>query len=886
MTIASGTRLGPYEIISTIGAGGMGDVYKARDTRLDRTVAIKIVRTDFSERFEREAKSISALNHPNICTLHDVGRVRPDGASAGQGEEVSFLVMEFVDGAPIAGPLPLADVLRYGIQICDALEAAHKKSIVHRDLKPGNILATKSGIKLLDFGLAKLQRGTTGPPGNEATVAALTGAHTIVGTPQYMAPEQIEGHDADARTDIFALGCVLYELITGKRAFEGKTSSNIMAAILATEPRKISELAPVTPPTLEWVVARCLEKDPDARWQNARDVALQLKWIADHPAEAATASAGGNRTSRSGLLIGLAAGIAITAAGMWFWISSSSPGSTQATAPAPLGLSVVLPPGVSLLNSGNQRDIALSPDGRTIAFAGLTTSGPVIFLRSLDGFDALKIRGTEGGLGPFFSPNGQWIGFMSDGVLKKIPIGGGAAVTICDAPGLRGSVWLADDTIVLSPSPTGPLMRVSAQEGSAPTALTKLDAAQGEKTHRTLIGLPGGKAVVFIIGSNEIGTYDDARIVALTLETGRVTELVKGYAPMYSPTGHLLYVRQGSVFAVPFDAATLKTGGSPVQVLKDIATQPNYGTATFDIAPTGALIYAPGGDQTERDALRFVDRNGKITASGAAEGHYFQMDMSHDGKRLTLGIGGANNVQWTYDIARNQWSRLTVRLDVEQGVWTHNDSGVTYWSGVDLRTIAADGSRSEQVLVSAEQAAGRSIFPESWSGDGQMLSVGVYTPGKGYDIWLYSARDKKLKPIVETRFDEFGGRLSPDGKWLAFASTESGRPEIFVRAVDGSGAKYPVSPEPSDVVRWAKNGRELLYGTQKGVFAVAFTPGQTPGLGPPMRLFGWDVELGEVVGLAPAPDGSRFAMLNRKPRPPLTEIRLVTNWTETLLRQR
>jgi serine/threonine-protein kinase len=877
MPLTPGVRLGPYEIIGAIGAGGMGDVYKARDTRLDRTVAIKIVRTDFSERFEREAKSISALNHPNICTLHDVGN--QDGTA--------YLVMEFVDGAPIAGPLPLADVLRYGIQICEALEAAHKKSIVHRDLKPANILATRSGIKLLDFGLAKLQTRVAGAPGNEATVAALTGAHTIVGTPQYMAPEQIEGHDADARTDIFALGCVLYELITGQRAFEGKTASSIMAAILATEPRKISELSPVTPPTLEWVVARCLEKDPDARWQSARDVALQLKWIADHPAEAAATSAGSQATSRRGLLIGLAAGIAITAAAGWFWISSRSPATASPASSAPLSLSIVLPPGVSLLNSGSQRDVALSPDGRTIAFAGLTSNGPAIFVRALDRFDAVKIAGAEGGQGPFFSPDGQWIGFMAAGALKKIPIGGGAAVTICDAPGLRGSVWLADDTIAFSPSPTGPLMRVSAQAGSVPTALTKLDTAQREKTHRTLIGLPGGKAVVFVIGSNEIGKYDEARIVALTIDSGQITELVRGgYAPSYSPTGHLLYVQQGSIFAVPFDAATLKTGGSPVQVVKDIATLPNYGTATFDIAPTGEMIYAPGGDQTERDALVFVDRQGKITPSGAADGHYFQLDMARDGKRLTLGIGGANNVQWTYDIARNQFSRLTVRLDVEQGVWTSDGSGVTYWSGIDLRTIAADGSGKEEVLVSQAQAAGRSIFPESWSDDGQTLSVTIYTPGKGQDIGLYSARDKELKPIVATRFDEFNGRVSPDGKWLAFASTESERPQIFVRAIDGSGAKFQVSADTFGVARWTKSGRELLYGAEKGLFAVAFTPGSTPGLSSPMRLFGWEGELADVISLAPAPDGDRFAILIRKTRPPLTEIRLITNWTETLLRQR
>ena len=874
MSQAAGSRLGPYEILAKLGEGGMGDVYKAKDTRLDRTVAVKIVRTDFSERFEREAKSISALNHPNICTLHDVGN--QDGTA--------YLVMEFVDGAPIAGPLPIADVLKYGRQICEALEAAHKKSIVHRDLKPANILATRSGIKLLDFGLAKLQPGRANAPGNEATVAALTGAHTIVGTPQYMAPEQIEGHDADARTDIFALGCVLYELITGKRAFEGKTPSNIMAAILATEPRKITELAPVTPASLEWVVARCLEKDPDARWQSARDVALQLEWIADHPSEAAIASAGSTATPRRGVLIGLAAGVAIAAAA-WFWTSSRSSGSAT-TSSTPLSLSVVLPPGVSLLTSGAQRDIALSPDGRAIAFAGLIENRSAIFLRSLDHFDAVKIAGTEGAEGPFFSPDGQWIGFWSDGELRKIPIGGGAAVSICDAAGLRGSVWLADNTIVFSPSPTGPLMRVLAEGGSSPTALTKLDPSKGEKTHRTLIGLPGGKAVVFVVGSNEIGTYDESRIVALTLETGQIAELVKGgYAPAYSPTGHLLFVRQGTVFALSFDAATLKTTGSPVQVVNDIANQPHYGIASFDVGPTGALIYAPGGVQTERNALQFVDRKGTITPSGAPDGHYFALDMARDGKRLAVGVGGANNIQAAYDIERKQFTRLTSRLDVEQGIWTGDGLGITYWSGIDLRTVAADGSGTEQILIPAEQAAGRSIFPESWSDDSQTLSVTVATPGKGVDIALYS-RDKGLRSIVETRFDEYGGRLSPDGKWLAFVSRESGIGQIFVRAVDGAGGRVPVSTDDADPVRWTKGGRELLYGTKKGVFAVSFTPGAKPAIGSPVLVIANEGELTKIRGLDPAPDGSWFAILLNKPRPPLTEIRLITNWTASPARPR
>jgi serine/threonine-protein kinase len=867
-----GKKLGAYEIVAKLGEGGMGDVYKALDTRLDRTVAIKIVRTDFSERFEREARSVSALNHPNICTLHDVG----------EQDDVAFLVMEFVDGAPIAGPLPVADVIRDGIQICEALEAAHKKGIVHRDLKPANIMATRAGIKLLDFGLAKLQPAAPNAAGNQATVAALTGAHTIVGTPQYMAPEQIEGREADARTDIFALGCVLYELITGKRAFDGKSASSIMAAVLATEPRKISELVPLTPPTLEWVVQRCLEKDPDARWQSARDVALQLKWIGEHPDHSQRAAAPSHQaSSRRALLGGLALGIAVAGIAAAAWISMASrPGGRPSPTPASVSLSLTLPADASLSLTGTRQASALSPDGRAVAFAAVTKTAAAIFLRPLDSFEAVRVDGTEGGSGPFFSPDGRWLAFWAGGHLKKIPVGGGAPVVICDAPALRGAAWLADDTIVFTRDTTGPLMRVSSHGGATPTLLTKLDDAQNEKTHRTLIGLPGGKAVVFVIGSNEIGTYDEASIVALTLATGQITELVKGgYAPAYSPTGHLLYVNHSSVFALPFDPGTLKMSGSPVEILKDVASLPDYGVAEYDVAPSGALIFAPGGDRSPRNELRWIDRAGNVEPMPAERQRYLSIDMSHDGRRLAVQKGGANNVLFAYDIVRNQWTRLTFRRDIQAPVWKHDDSHVTYWSGADVRSVPADGSGAEEVLVSASQAAGRQVFPESWSGDGQTLSVTLFTPGKGTDVGLYSVREKRLTPIVESRFDEIGGQLSPDGRWLAYVSNESGREQVYVRAVEGSGGKLAVSSDGGASVRWTSNGRELVYANEKGVMAVSFTPGPQPSLGKPGVLFGPGAVTRFIDRLSPSPDGSRFAAVFEIPYPPIKEIRVVTNWS-------
>jgi tRNA A-37 threonylcarbamoyl transferase component Bud32/dipeptidyl aminopeptidase/acylaminoacyl peptidase len=869
MTLPAGTKLGPYEILSKLGEGGMGDVYKARDTRLERSVAIKVVRTDFSERFQREAQSISALNHPNICTLHDVG----------EQNGTAYLVMEFVDGAPIAGPLPVADVIKYGMQIANALDAAHRAGIVHRDLKPANVMATKSGIKLLDFGLAKLQPKTTRDQiGNEATVAALTGAHTVIGTPQYMAPEQIEGRDADARTDIFALGCVLYELVTGKRAFEGKTASSVMAAVLATEPRRISDLVPLTPPPLEMIVARCLEKDPDARWQSARDVALQLKWLIDHPADAAVAAP--KPPSYRSLAAGLAIGALVAAAAVVALMTWG--GRRTETAGDVTSLGITLPPGLAVVDGSGNPSIALSPDGRLIAIAGYTKDSNAIYLRRLDSFDAIKVAGTEDGSGPFFSPHGDWLGFWVNGQIKKVPIGGGAPVLVAEAPALRSAVWLDDDTIVYSPQPTSGLMSVSANGGPSKT-LTTLDSAQQEKTHRGLIGLPGGKAVVFTVGSNEIGTYDEARIVALTLATGKITEILKGgYSPVFASTGHLLYVNQHRVFAVPFDIETLKATGSPVQVIEDVASQADYAMANLGLSATGTVAYATGGDRSRLIALRWMDRKGNFEAIPAEDRTYGDVAISPDGRKVALTVSHANNVLFSYDVATNHFTRVTLRLDVESPAWASDDK-ITYWSGSDVRTIAADGSTKEEILLSAAVVAGRTLLPLNWSRDGQKLALLVEASGQRPDIAVYLKAENKLVPVAQTRFDEVSGRLSPDGRWLVYMSDESGRPEVIVRASDGTGPKYPVTNGGGFQPMWAKDGRELIYGTPKALMAASFTAAPTPTIGPPEILFSGDKpEFDNIRNVDVLPDGRRFVALVMKPPPTITEIKVVTNWTDRL----
>jgi len=870
MSLPAGSRLGPYEIVAKVGEGGMGDVYRARDTRLDRTVAVKIVRADFGERFEREAKSISALNHPNICTLHDVGH---EGGTA-------YLVLEFVEGAPIAGPVAVADVIRLGIQICDALHAAHQKGIVHRDLKPANILNTKAGIKLLDFGLAKLQQPSVSQVSEQATVAALTGAHTVVGTPQYMAPEQIEGRDADARTDIFALGCVLYELVTGKRAFEGKSPSSVMAAILATEPRKPSELVPVTPPMLEWIILRCLEKDPDARWQSARDIGTQLRWVGDHIDDVRQPVAA--KRSRVPIFIGIAAGIALGAIG-WLLPRNAAPPSADST--GPVAFTIKLPDKVALVDPFSRPAISLSPDGLSIAFAGVSPEAgqSAIYLRRFDQLDAVKVAGSEGAENPFFSPDSRWIGFTTRGRIRKVPIGGGVPVDIVDVPtGVRGCVWLADDTIVYSGTATG-LMQVSARGGAAPVPLTKLDLSKSDKTHRSLVALPGGKAIVFVIGSNEIGSYDEGRIVALELATGTITDLAKGYAPVYSPSGHLLYIRDATTFAVPFDAVTLQVSGSEVQVLKDVAALPNYGSATVTVSGAGVLAYAQGGNRTDVSTIVSVDRDGTMATWPAESRAYADVRVSPDGKRVCVMRSGANNSLWVFDMGGSQPTRLTSRHDVEFFAWSPDGSRITYWGGVDLRSIAANGSGDDQVLVSVADAGGRNLQPVQWSDDGKTLVVNLGAGGKSRDIATYSGG--KLKAVVESRFEEWGLDLSPDGRWLLYSSDENqaGKTMLFVRDLLGDG-KWPVpGSENSEWAQWAKGGRELLF-VGAGLQAMPFTPGPPPVFGPAERLGRRAKPSDFDFASYPSAtrDGSRFVITVRKALPPVTEIRVVTNWSRSL----
>ena len=603
MPFSAGDKLGPYEILASIGAGGMGEVYKARDTRLDRVVAIKVSKTEFSERFEREARAVAALNHPNICQLYDVGP--------------NYLVMEYVEGAPLKGPLPLDQTLKYAVQICDALDAAHKKNITHRDLKPANILATKAGIKLLDFGLAKLGSAgigqTTKPPGDATLTMALTGKGEILGTLLYMSPEQINGEEAGPRSDIFSFGLVLYEMVTGKKAFEGKSQASVIAAILEREPPPMSSLQPMTPPALDRVVKKCLAKEPEKRWQAASDISDALKWIAEDSASYGGPSAGPVTPARVGrrwvITAAMASVLGATIAALVVWSLMRAP--KPQTRPV-ARLRVTLPATDRLAPESNGTEpMALSPDGSLLVYVGRRGRVTQLFVRNLDSFDAKPIPGTEGAESAFFSPDGQSIGFVAGRQLKKVALSGGAPLSLSDVLTNRGASWGPDGTIIFTPTTNVGLSRISAA-GGAPKPVTTPDRKKGEYGHLWPQILPGGKAVLFTIWTG-VGGIDRARIAVLSLATGKQTILAEGgsYA-RYVSSGHIVYARAGGLLAVPFDLQRLEATGSPVSILEGVEMDPNFGAAYFSTSAEGSLAYLPGGIMGGNSTLVWVDRRGAV----------------------------------------------------------------------------------------------------------------------------------------------------------------------------------------------------------------------------------------------------------------------------------
>ena len=897
MTLRSGTKLGPYEIISPLGAGGMGEVYKARDTRLDRIVALKVLhahladRPELRERFKREAKTIASLKHEHICTLYDVG----------YENGIDFLVMEYLEGESMAqrlskGPLPLDQVFRYAIEITDALDTAHRQGFTHRDIKPGNIMLTKNGSKLLDFGLAKLRQQVvkgavldSQDPTPPLLVPSVVEG-TLVGTPQYMSPEQAEGKqdDIDGRTDIFAFGAVVYEMVTGKKAFEGKSQLSVLSAILHLEPPAMSSLAPMTPSALDRVVKKCLAKDRDKRWQSASDLHDELQWIRDGGSQAALTnpSAKGWRRMLPWAVVFLAG--AIIASLAILYLRPSAPHDelavTRLTVAKPSGEQI----GGSLLP-----EIALSPDGTHLAYSASRGGAQQLYLRSMDSLEAKAIPGTEGASEPFFSPDGQWIGFFAQGKLRKVSVNGGSSQTLSDAPYPVGGSWGPDDTIYFAPSNLSGLWKIPAS-GGKPEEVSKLDRSMGEFSHRWPQILPGGKAVLFTIYTGP--GWDERHIAVLVLATGERRILVKGgNTGRYVTTGHLVYSRAGTLMAVPFDLARLEVSNRPPTPIGEIVSEHSEG-AHYAVSDSGSLAYLPDTPQRLDHRLAWVDQNGNSEPLQLPLRPYENPRLSPDGRRIAVQVEEATIGIWVYDLSRATLTRLTTPDASSQAPsWTPDGKHIAYRATrAGFRNVfwnAADGTGTEEPLTtSASVQTLSSRTPSSWTPDGKLLAFTEINTTMGQSIWFLSLEgDRKPKLFLSTaHVQRTSPVFSPDAHWLAYASDESGRSEIYVQPFPGPGGKWQISTEGGIEPVWARNSRELFYRKGDKMMTVQITTQPAFTAGSPRLLFEgrFEVSGNGVAGYDVSLDNQRFLMVQAvEPEQPVTQINVVLNWFEELKRK-
>ena len=894
MALQAGTRLGPYEILAAIGAGGMGEVYKAKDTRLDRTVAIKVLpshlsnNTQLKERFEREARAVSSLNHPHICTLHDIG----------SENGVDFMVMEHIEGQTLAdrlskGALPLDQALQRGTEIADALDKAHRQGVVHRDLKPGNIMLTKSGAKLLDFGLAKMTAAETDGGGVSALpteAKPLTQEGSILGTFQYMAPEQLEGKEADSRTDVFAFGALMYEMLTGKRAFEGKSQASLIVAIMEKDPPAMSELQPMTPAALNRVIKKCLSKEPDSRWQSASDLHDELKWIAESGSTTAILSADtaapAPKRWQQAMPLAMVAVLAAGIAGLAGWNLKSS------TTIWPVAhFTVPLLPDEQLAGLADTSPVAASPNGNAFVYVANRDDVQQLFLRSLDSLEAKPISGTEGGAGPFFSPDGRWLGFFAGGHLKKVPIAGGRSTVLAPAPLSRGGSWGNDGEIIFSRS-LGGLDRVSAS-GGEPDHLTTPDSDEGASTHRFPKHLPGANAMLFTVGTGS--SWDDALIVAQRLDTGERKVLIEGGSDArYVPTGHLVYVRAGALMAAAFDLDRLEVTGPPVAIVKGVMQSTNItGAAFFGFSELGWLVYVPGTGKASEQTLVWVDRKGEEQPLPVPPQPYRAPSLSPDGQRLAVHLDqGFQADIWVYDIPRGALTRLTFEGNNQAPVWTPDGGKVTFMSNRagqrwNLFWKSGDGSGIEERLTTSEQLQ----FSGSWSRDGQVLAFHQSTGVGGvssadHDIWMFPLEGERTPwPFLQTPFDEAEPQFSPDGRWLSYHSNESGQYEIYVRPFPkAEEGKLQISTEGGTEPVWAGNG-ELFYRNGEQMMAVDITTEPSLSAGTPRLLFErrYDVGPDRLTNYDVTSDGQRFLMIKTDEEEP-TQLNVVLNWFEELKR--
>jgi Tol biopolymer transport system component/predicted Ser/Thr protein kinase len=865
----------------------MGEVYRARDTRLDRSVAIKVLPSHLStdperrQRLEREARAVSSLNHPHICTLHDIGH--QDG--------IDFLVMEYLEGETLdrrltKGPLHTEQVLRYGVEVADALDKAHRQGIIHRDLKPGNIMLTKSGAKLLDFGLAKLRQ-----PRSRAVLAnlsalptergsPLTGEGTILGTFQYMAPEQLEGKEADARTDIFAFGTVVYEMATGKKAFEGKSQASLIAAILEHEPPLVSTLQPMSPPTLDHVVRKCLAKDPEERWQSANDLASELKWIAEGGSQAGVRApilARRKGRERLGWIVAAVLFLLLIAA---LTRLVTLPHETPEKARM-VRFAITAPEKMTFRPSNRP---AVSPDGLHVAFVASTSEGNnVLLVRSLDSLHEQVLPGTENATEPFWSPDSRLLGFFASGELKKVEITGGPPQSLCRVTLPRGAAWNRDGVIIFAPNTRGPIYQISETGGEA-KPVTVLDPTRRETSHSLPAFLPDGRHFAYFVFSTQtenrgiyLGSLDSK-------ETKRL--IIADSAGTYAP-GHLLFARGESLMAQPFDLKELKLSGEPFATGEQVALETvTVGQALFSVSDNGVLAFMS--TSLSGSQLQWLDRGGKKFGTIASPGGYSNPALSPDGKQVAVGLTDpATRTRdiWLFDLARGTTSRFTSDPAEDLNpVWSPDGSRIMFTSDRrghrDIYQKTVGGAGEEELFFESPQF--KSV--DDWSLDGRYV---VYDTGSGEsDLWVLPLfGERKPFPFLQTNFDERQAQISPNGRWIAYSSNEIGRPEVYVQSFPKPGSKVPISTNGGTEPRWRRDGKELFFLAGPKLMAVEVkADALTFEVGVPevlfeTALFGTTNQRNRYVV---SPDGRRFLINVPREGAISSPINIVVNWAPGL----
>jgi serine/threonine-protein kinase len=888
-SVLTGRRLGGYQMLGPLGAGGMGEVYRARDTRLGRDVAIKILPRAFTAdpgrlaRFEREARVLASLNHPHIAAIYGV---EEGPAEAGP---TNALILELVEGETLAERiasagskgLPLKDALDIARQIADALDAAHEKGIVHRDLKPANIKITPQGIvKVLDFGLAKLEAGGAGREVTEAPTITVndTREGLIVGTAAYMSPEQARGQGVDKRTDIWAFGCVLYEMLTGVAPFGRATVSDTIAAVLEREP-EWRELPASTPSTVKKLVRRCLTKESARRLRDigeARMVIEEVQAASSQSPRTVNDVADTSRV-RSRVLGLVAAAFVIGAIGASVWLRNRPdvlPASITRT-------TVTLPVNQELDAIQTTAPLALSADGRQLAYVATSEGATRLYVRNLDAFDAKPLEGTEGARYPFFAPDGQSIGFFAAGKLKRVSISGGAPIVICDVPDVgRGATWSPNGIIVFDPGASG-LLQVAAQ-GGQPVRITSRDLVMDTRDHSWPQFLPDGRGLLTTVA----GVMATPVLASLSFESGEWHVLGPGEQAQYLSAGYLVYhasqVREGQLDAIAFDVNTLAVRGTPVSVLDGAFRAANGGAAFFAVARTGTLIFAPGG--FARRLVRVDMQGRRVPLTDDRRGFRFPK-FSPDGRKVAVTVDPRPSQIWVYDLDRGSRIPLTTEGHNLTPIWSADGQRVAFSGSGGIYWRAADGSSPAERLIPKRQPNVGSVNPTSWSTDGRFLFYQEEVPGTDYNLWV-APTGEAPRALIATDARDLAGRLSPNGRWLTYYSNESGRYEVYVRPFPNvNDHRWTVSTSGGWTPLWSPDGRQLFYMNGTSMMAVSVeTQGQSFVSGKPQFLFDGPFDTTQDMNIDISPDGRSFVMIEADPDAKPTKIDVILNWSEDVAR--